>query len=115
MMSGDFLLIQHDGPIIMKLHCGHYLVLSFVVAYSGTVGTSCDRFESTQLAIILSSKATIYRILVSCPRRYPQVLRVGGYYNYSITASLFISRVLSSSFTIHSPLRCTGFPKKTCM
>ena len=33
MMSGDFLLIQHDGPIIMKLHCGHYLVLSFVVAY----------------------------------------------------------------------------------
>ena len=43
---------------------------------------------------------------VSCPRRHPQVLRVGGYYNYSIIASLFVSKVLSSSFT-------TGFPKKS--
>ena len=63
-----------------------------------------------------SCKATIYRILVSCPRKHPQVLRAGGYYNYSITASLFISRVLSSSFTSlaahetsHSP---RAFPKR---
>ena len=65
---------------------------------------------------IIYNKATIYRILVSCPRKHPQVLQAGGYYNYSITASLFISRVLSSSFTSlaaretsHSP---RAFPKR---